>query len=306
MDPVHAQSDVGALSDTIQSLHKSETLTLDRGTSSQVDLLVTPAGRSVHSIKKFLDEYLEKPERRQGTAQAFTLLSLIALVNRFSTKESVVFADPNEDAPRFTAVFDYHPENGADDAKLPADWLKHRAVYEPQLSEDWEAWTTKDGEYMDQNEFARFIEDHMMQLVVANLDDPTLKVYSELAAGSFAAPTDLIRLSRGIEISASIAVKQATKLMSGEISVQYTETHTDGSGEPLRLPSLFTINVPVFEAGEYIRVIARLRYRRNGNGLAWGYQLVDPQKAFRGALEAMAESIKKETTQPVLFGSPEA
>lgn len=284
----------------LRELLTSESIQGTRGTKDAAQLVIVPTGRTIKSLKPLLDEYLPKPERRKGTATAFSLASFIALVTRFASSASAVFADPNEDTPSLTAVFDYNPQGPTD-----TDWLQHRAVYEPALSEEWEAWAEKDGEMMPQVEFAQFIEDRATNLCVPNLDDPKIKTYADLVQGVFATPSDLIQLSRGLEINVATRVKAVNRLQSGEISMLWDEVHADGTGAPIKVPNLFQIMIPVFYAGEWYRLAAKLRYRVSGGSVTWGYELVQPELAFTNAFEEMATKIASETTTPVFFGAPE-
>lgn len=295
-----SNTEVAPLVAALRELLTSEIIQGTRGTKDGAQLVIVPTGRTIKSLKPLLDEYLAKPERRRGTAKAYSLASFIALVSRFASPSSAVFADPDEETPSLTAVFDYNPAGPTD-----TDWLQHRAIYAPELSEEWTAWKEKNGELMNQTEFAQFIEDHATNLCVANLDDPKIKTYADLVQGTFAEPHQLIQLSRGLEISVGIKVKSAVRLSSGEISVLWDETHSDGAGEPVKVPNLFQIMIPVFYAGEWYRLAAKLRYRISNGQTNWGYELVQPELAFKNAFEEMATKVGTDTTQPVFFGAPE-
>lgn len=266
-------------------------------------VLVVPQGRRIESIKKYLDEYRAKPERRKGTVTALSIDSFIKIVNRFESDESIVFANPGDgDAPTFTAVFDYHP-SGAD--ATDADWLQHRAQFAPRLSDEWQAWDNKDGVLMPQREFAAFIEERISNIIVPNLDDPKIKKYAELLQGSWAEPTDLVALSRGIEMNVGIAAKNAVRLSSGEVQITYTESHQDGSGQPLRVPNLFQICIPIFYGGELVIMAAHLRYRLQGGEVLWGYQLAQPDVVFDAAFDDMVKKIDDGVESVVVLGVPE-
>lgn len=293
------------LGEQLRELHSTEQIAFKRGDKNAAGVLVLPAGRTPVSIKKFLDEYLPTPERREGTARAFSLDSFIALFDRFATSASAVFANPDKPLglPSLTAVFDYHPATVGEDR--PTDWLKHRAVFQPQLSDEWKAWLLKNGTFMSQADFAAFMEDRITNVIVPNLDDPKLKTFAELVQGTFAEPADLVKLSRGLEVNVGSQVKSAVRLSSGEISIQYTETHSDGTGAPIKVPNLFQVCIPVFYAGEWYRMAAWLRYKVSGGSVSWAYQLVQPELVFKSAFEEMAKAVAERTNRPVLFGAPE-
>ena len=62
-------------------------------------------------------------------------------------------------------------------------------------------------------------------------------------------------------VSVETSVQQAVTLATGEITINFAEQHKDGAGAPIRIPNLFLIAVPVFEAGDAYRIPVRLRYR---------------------------------------------
>lgn len=279
-----------------------EVISISRGTDDLASLLVVPNGRSVVSLKSYLDENLEKPRRRRGTVRLLDLASFIAIVNRNATEHSVVFGSHDGEQPSFTAVFDYHPKSN--DA-TKADWLEHKATFCPALSEEWDAWMEKNGEFMTQAEFAAFMEDRIMDAIVPNYDDPKLKTYADLVQGKFAEPSELVKLSRELEVNVGSKVKNHVRLSSGEIRMVYEEVHSDGAGEPLQVANLFQICIPVFYGEDPYRLAVRLRYRVNGGMVAWAYDIVQPDLALTDAFNLMLDQIKNETTALVVLGSPE-
>jgi hypothetical protein len=173
------------------------------------------------------------------------------------------------------------------------------------LSDEWKAWTAKNNTFMGQGDFAAFVEEHITDLIVPNLDDPKLKTFADLVEGSWATPADMMKLSRGMSVNVESKVKNAQTLSSGEVSVVFEEVHTNGAGEPLKVATLFTIAIPVFYAGDLYRIAARLRYRVQGGSISWLYQLVRPELVFDDAFKGLVEKVKKETNVPVFAGTPE-
>lgn len=298
-----AENRTQSVIDAVRELSGAEVTDVTRAAVGDATVAILPSGKTVVDLKPILDNWLEKPERRKGTATLTDAASFVAHVNRFAAPASAVFANPRPDAPSLTAVFDYH--EGGPDAKV-ADWLRHRATYAPQLSAEWKAWTGKQGQAMSQADFATFIEDRITDVVVPNLDDPKIKTFADLVQGKFASPSDLLQLSRGLSINVETGIKQAVTLSTGEISVRYEETHKDGEGAPISVANLFQICVPVFYAGPLYRIAARLRYRLHAGKITWSYLLARPDVVFDDAFRGIVERVTKETTAPVFLGSPEA
>ncbi len=273
-----------------------------------------PVGKSIESLKKILDEYRALPDRRRGSSQIRDVDSFLAIVDRFKSDASIVFADPNRSGPSVTAIFDYSPK-GPDATK--ADWARHRAVYAPQLSDEWKAWMANNNKWLSQMDFAAHIEERVTELCVPNLDDPKLKTLAGLIDGVWASPGDMVALSRGLQVNVNSTVKSATVLNTGEVSIIYNEQHTDGAGQPLKIATLFRVLIPVFYAGVPYYLSARIRYRVTGAGIQWLYQIIRPDLAFDDAFNgkpdgtsgdarlSIVEKVRKETLLPVLLGSPE-
>jgi len=120
-----------------------------------------------------------------------------------------------------------------------------------------------------------------------------------------ASPSDMVSLSRSLQVNVETTVKNAQTLNSGEVSVIYDEIHKDGAGQPLRVPTLFQICIPVFYSGDLYRIPARLRYRLNSGKITWSYQLVRPDLVFDDAFDGIVAKVRGESQLPVFLGSPE-
>lgn len=296
-----AATDVGALVGVLGRLH--EFSTHDALLAGAAPFAVVPEGKKIESLKPIIDAFRSLPDRRRGTANVRDVASLVELTNRFKSDASAIFAAPDKTSPKVVTVFDYHPAGAK---ATEADWLTHRASYAPPLSEEWKAWIGKNDTVMNQAEFAAFIENRIGDLIVPNLDDPKLKTFAELVEGVWAKPSDMVQLSRKLQVNIASKVRNDQTLSSGEVSIVYEEVHQDGAGQPLKIPTLFTIAIPVFYAGELYRIAARLRYRVRDGVISWFYQLVRPDLVFDDAFNGIVEKVKSETQLPVFIGTPEA
>lgn len=273
--------------------------------TARAEVLVIPKGREVVSVKKFLDEYRTAPERRKGTATLGDADSFIALANRFKDDGTVVYQDPSRTAPRFTVVFDYHRAGPHDDAA--PRWGQHRAVYAPPLSEEWRAWQAAHGQWMTGQAFAEFLDLRLPDVVAAPGELPeSLREWAETVGGRFGTPGALLAVSRNFSVNVETAVRQATTLDSGEVSIIYDEQHKDGAGAPVRVPNLFLVGVPVFVGGPRWTLPVRLRYRVAQAKVLWAVALHNAQAVFDQAVAEVAERVRAETDLPLYVGSPEA
>lgn len=280
----------------------------------ETEVLILPEGLEAISIKRYIDEFRTAPERRKGTAAMATLESFIEHANRFKDGDSALFAHDGGQAvegerrfrPTLTSVLNYHTA-GPDGNPRFGD---HRGVYTFPISDEWAAWTKKNGEPMSQIEFAEFLEDRILDVsaapsISALAPDHPLRQMGEALGGTFAGPTKLMELSRGLAIRVGEVVKSATNLSSGEASIQYISEHQDETGQPLKVPSLFAIAIPVFKSGALYQIPVRLRYRTRAGAITWAYELYRAEKAQRDAFEEAARQAADETELPVFFGQPE-
>lgn len=297
-----AENVASTLAREIRELHGHKVLEFT-DTTKKPQLIVLPDGKTVESLKPLLDEFLPFPERRKGTARFHDVESFIAHFNRLGDKESAVFAKPDKKKPSFTSVIDYHK---ASTKPEDANWLGHRAIYEPELSEEWLAWTARNGQPMSQGDFAAFIEDRIQDLVVADVTNGRIKEFAEVVKGMWAMPTELLELSRGLAVNVASVVKNAVTLQSGEISVQFDEQHRDAEGKPIRVPNLFQLAIPVFYAGTAYRIAVRLRYRVSAGTIQWHYNLVRHDLVFEDAFKGIVAKIDEGVQGEVFLGSPEA
>lgn len=268
------------------------------------------------------DEYLDRPVRREGTARFTRVESLIRHVNRFSDEDSAIFANDSITQPSLLAVLDYHEAvnivgtdatEGADESAIAAQprFGGHRALFQFPLSDEWRAWTGKDGEPMDMASFARFLEDRIVD--VEAVDDPlTLgealrRFICTVPNGkNIASPSRLMQLATGLKVHEASVVSEVRNLSSGEAQITFDAQHTDDAGAPLDLPGLFIINLPVFKGSEVVyRLAARLRYRKQPTGIVFWYDLWRADLVFTDAFNEVCERVERETGLPLFYGSPE-
>jgi len=253
------------------------------------------------SIKDIEDQYRKAPDRSRGTAKALTVDSFIALFNRHQDEHSAIFADiVDPDKPSLTAVFDYS-ENTANPR-----FGQHRLTHAFPLTEEWQAWRVNNLKGLSQADFADFIDDRIAEIGEAS-DHPDAEMVKSLLHGSYATAAHIHTLSRGLAVSASIAVKQAVSLDDGRISVQFEEgEHKGDDGKPIKVPNLFVLRLPIFVGGPAVPIIGRLRYKLAGGKIVWHYDLWQIRAVMRGALLQVLERVQMDTEAPVFEGFPEA
>lgn len=258
------------------------------------------AGMKIESIKPFLEEYRTKPARIIGMSQHSEVESFIAHMNQFKAEQSVYFADRGNLS--LLAFYDYHQKDKPDN-------LGHRAKFAPKKSRQLTVWSTKDKETMSQADFAHFIENNILDLCdVPPAGGVGTTTYTDIAKQlntTIASPNKILELARGLSIHEASTAKSHINITTGEVTLEYTTSHADGTGKKLALPGLFLIAVPVFENGALYRVLVRLRYRLQDGKVRWWYELYQLDASIDDAFNEVVAKVSKETSVTLYRGIAE-
>jgi uncharacterized protein YfdQ (DUF2303 family) len=295
-----AQGDVQAALATILPLHGASRHAIERDSFA-----ILPEGMKPHSLRALWQEWQAFPERRSGVAGHDTVESLIAHINRFKDVDTAVFAKLSETDPSFQAIYDYH-RAGPPEAHEAARNLKHRAAHKPVISEPWKAWKAVDGRPLGQAEFAAFLEDRILDIAPPPSADEASNPLVAALGGRIGGQQDLLTASRGMRIKENAEVTSAHVLETGEVEVAYKTELKTADNQPLRLPTCFAVQAPVYEGGPLYKLWMRLRFRRQEGDITWTLVRWRPDMIVRHALTEIADKIRAETQLPVFIGSPEA
>lgn len=255
-------------------------------------------GNGLVDLRAYAEKWREAPERCKGTATVTTLQSFIDLTNRHKDEESAVFTKTTWPEPSLTAVLNYY------DADSEIRYADHRVRYAFPITDEFKAWAAADGKGMSQMDFAVFVEDRAPEL--ATPTDAEQKEFEDLFLTKFATPSDMIVLSRGLQVNVAGTVKQNTNLSSGEGEIVFVEEHQNGKGEKLTVPGLFMIALPVFIDGKPVRIPTRLRYRVREGSVTWFFQMFRWKELVRDRVVDDAKIAATGTVLPMFEGSPEA
>lgn len=301
---------IGETRRLVEDYVKAEIVTI----SEPVTGLRVAAVRSGNSITPLgpqaFDAYRDEPLRRRGTATVTSLDSLIDHINRFKDPGSAVFANDDRAAPSLTAVIDYH--NAGPDSDAAPRFGEHRSVFAFPVSDEWNAWNGQNAQPMAMADFAAFLENRIIDVLYLipsedSLPEDVQRLIDTLGGDTtVATPNKLMELARGLQINENAVVQEAVNLATGEGIVRFQSEHTDEHGQPVKVPSIFLIGIPVFRNGPLYRIAARLRYRKSGGRLTFWYELWRTDRTFDHAFKEAVERVRVETELPVLFGKPEA
>ena len=270
-----------------------------------VTVLAVPKGRSLHSVKQFVDEYLPRPERIVGTARLTTLDSFVDHVNRHKDAGSAIFVDDGP-RPSIQAVYDYHELKGKEAASKNARFKQHRAVYTFPLSHEWEAWVGKDSKPMDQGAFAQFLEDRISDVLSPAEAGDGVKEFANTLGVTLASSTKLMALSKGLAVNVDTKVAQKVNTSTGEGTLFFSEEHKDEAGQQLQVPGGFALALPLFRGGKGYQIPVRLRYRISGGKVLWTFALYNTDASLRHGVKEASLDVSSRTGLPIFYGTPEA
>lgn len=255
------------------------------------------------------DSWREKPLFLHGSPRITDLGSLIDYTNRFKDSDSVVFANDDRSSPSIAAVMDYHIAGEGPDHSDRARHGRHTATFPVPLSDEWKAWHQYNGQQLAMANFARFLEDHIVDVMpqgMVELNDEQKRFVTTLGGmQKLAEPAKLMELASGLQVFTEGEVQQAQRLSSGEGQITIKERHTDGKGSDLIVPSAFVIAIPVFRNGEPYQILVRLRYRPTSAGVTFFYELWRDDRVFDHAFDEAVQRVATETDLPVFRGSRE-
>lgn len=238
---------------------------------------VVPFGARLETVKPD-ESLLDQPRRLKGTVRVEDVPSFAAYVAEFySAQATTAWVDMA--GFRVTAVLN-------DAAADSSAWRDHRAVLELVKTDEWKRWRAKDGQLMDQEQFARHIE-------LGELD-----IVSPDAA-------ELLEIAQTFYASTKAEFRSGTRLQSGEVQFTWVEetNATAGRNGDLSIPLKFELRIAPFHGEEPCAVSALLRYRIRDGRLAIGYELVRPDDVERDAMKLIAEQLRSSIAR-VYLGAP--
>ena len=231
-----------------------------------------PPGYSLNSLEKFA----ACPAYVRQTVKAENFKSFSEYFNRFKTDDSLIFA--SRLGHSVCGVIDYHKP------RAEAAHGGHIVRYDAPLSLEWQRWTGIDGKLLEQEAFAMFIEENML-----DVREPS--------------SADVLELSRDLNIKRKVDFKSVQRLQSGVADFTYVEQDETHSTGKIAMPTLIVLGVPVYFGGDSWRVTAFLRYRLHDGRLQLGIQIYRREYIEQEAFEALVGMIESLTERPATYAS---
>lgn len=240
--------------------------------------LVATANGDVRQFDLTGSEYTGVVDRKRGHTTVRDADSFLAYYEKHHDDASEVYSDV--EALSVTAVLNAHSAE-------EADFGDHRLHLQLRRTKAWLEWLALDGKLVDQDRFANFLEDHLVNLV-----EP------EAAA--------MLEVAQSIKASTKADFQSSSRLHSGERKFTYAETTnaTAGSKGELQIPETFKIAIPPFEGSDAYSMTARFKYRLGGGHLELGFKLEEPDERIKAAFADVLTAIAEGIDTPILNGTP--
>lgn len=240
-----------------------------------VEVLV-PEGFERHTVD--LERYSSGPRRMRGTVTVRDLESFTRYVERYKSSETVVFADGSQ--RKATGILDY----AAYAAELPG-WGEWRVVLELRETTRWKAWRQMTEGWMDQADFATFVEMYARDVV----EPPAADVYT---------------LARDLKVTSNRTYERSVNEHSGSVDLIYNETvqGTNRTGKST-VPEEMTITVTPYEGGEPLTMHGYLSFRLQEGRCVFRYQIdADARDALDEYFDSLVSRLGDESDVPLFHG----
>lgn len=233
-----------------------------------------------------LEGWQDTPNRNRGAATVFDPDNFVEYVNRLGDHATTVWG--NESARSFTAVFNDH--------YTPRDsgWRDHTAVLQLQDDPEWTAFTQRSGRYMNQLDFAEFLQDYAPSVI--SPDGATL-----------------LEVAMNFKAHRKADFESVVDLDTGDVGFRYTE-QTNAKAAPkageIPVPREFVVSLSPFLGMDPVAVTARLRFDVQKEGLQIGFRLVRPdlvrRDAFTSIRNKLGEGLQEAGIAVLLGAAPTA
>ena len=240
-----------------------------------------PPGYSVHEL-----EFLrESPAHKRAAVKVIDSDSFCAYIADHKTAGTRIYAnfDIVCEGLSLVAVLDDHSAGSA-------GWRHHTCTLDRRKSIEWGRWASKNHVHMPQSDFARFLEENLADIVTAE----------GMPTGS-----EMLQMALAFERTADKRLKSKVNLQSGGVRFEYVDDDTAETRTSMQVFSRFAIGIPVFECAKAAyQIEARLKYRDNAGKVAFWYELIRSDRAFRKAVDDELTAISEATGLKIIKGTP--
>ena len=239
--------------------------------------ILLPPGWKREDLTTLVAAQKRAPARKRGSIELHDAASFIIYCeDQAASTEGYLYAITEKRC--IVAVFNDH--------QAGPGWQDHRATLALNLTREADLWMRNNGQQMEQEAFATFLEDN-----IADVVEPSGET--------------LLKIALTLQAKTDVNFRSSRRLDNGQVQLQYVETIDARAGDgSLEIPREFTIGIRLFknEAGYKLR--ARLKYRLGNGKVKFWYELDRPLDAIEDAFKGKADEVQEKCGYPLLYGVP--
>lgn len=238
-----------------------------------VPIVVVPNDYRVESLAHLIPE---RPAGIRAKVELVDLDSFIDYILEHKGPTSRVFANVLREPFALVCALDYHGGNNLADAKQRPEFVTHTCCLTFTPTDAWREWKQHNGEWMQQDAFAQFVEERQPDVM-----EPK--------------GADMLELARSIEATRDVGFKRRLRLDNGDVSFAFDDKTeaTAGMNGQLRIPEKMVLQFPMFLGMPLQNIDCRFRYRLDAGHLMLAYEVVRIRelqlKAIRDALDIVVD-----------------
>lgn len=284
--------------------------------NATMPLFAVPKDRVLINVADHIKTY-EKlhetaPKRRRGVYKAADVASLRNWLALHGASAPIFAAGLEKlgdswRAPKLSLVA---IANYSKDGTSPA-WHDFRGEYDFPVADPWAKWGKVHEQWMTQEAFASLIDNHIHEITIVREGEVLSEAvtrFLEIAAtenrfNRAATPSELFQLSRSLEIYSDVKFDSKINQATGERTLVHSVEQKGAGGQPLVIPAMFYIRIPVFFGEDSSLVGVRLRTRAPAGGVVFQCSLFAPELIVLDSFRAIAHDLEGEHS--VYLGSPD-
>jgi uncharacterized protein YfdQ (DUF2303 family) len=274
-DLMHARGDVEVAIDALAEAHVSNVFSTPNGG----EMLFVGKGLRTELLQP-LNPVL--PDRVSQAEVVVEPASFIDYITQF--KSSTAICRASLSGNNITAILDYHGRaRETEDGAVPQP-LTHTVTLKCPFDLDYAKWRAVFGKGLNQTDFAELLED-----MVHTIAEPAV--------------ADLMEAINDLKIDREVRFKSGRNDRNGTVQITYEEIDAEGTstGGRVTLPQEVKIVVSVFQGGELVELVAKLRYRMDKGSVAFLLVVPGLDKIERDQFRRIGEKVRTDTNTPVFY-----
>jgi uncharacterized protein YfdQ (DUF2303 family) len=236
---------------------------------TKAQIALVPQNLKIEDLREYIPQY---PTRKTGKITLTGISSFVSLVNEQKRPNTRIFGKIYNTPATFEAIVDFH-EAGSDGK---SGWNQFIIELVLKTSKQYQTWNSINGKMLKQEAFCEFLKDNRF-----DISDP---------CGS-----EILLLASKLEAYVDMRYRGKVPDNTGTLLSFEKETRTNG----VTIPDHITLNMPIFEEGANIPVVAEFKFRPDDGTLQFGIRLIGIEKMMRDAVNSLKDQVSNETCIPV-------